>query len=540
MVVNGRLRPLLGFDPAILDDEIQIPKSPVSAMLGTNLSPRVGDRKNIHKAVVDVRSDVSLLDEDIAQLQKILDTLRNKRNGMECFIERHQALLSPIRQCPPEVLVIIFYYGTCAEDGNGQVGYDKSPWIFGWICSEWRTLALNTPKLWAKPILHLRSPCKNDVDMAKEWLRRAKECPLTLTLRGGSQAATHPLMDVAVSHCERWESLKFDLSPSLLPSLAATKDRLPRLVSLSTGRKNTLPERFSVFRTAPKLTHLSLGIYQDALHLKLRWTQLTTLSFTSRSDAALTLKILKRCPNLVNCSVKFAKPLQLQYTLPPVQIPHLQALYIQGTGNLSDLFDHLFLPSMLHLHIDLCSPEREAPHLVPDQLWVPQLTSLIQRSSCCLQSVNLKLDGRTTDGSELLEFLAAVPSLTEFVIRDMLGAEFANNIIQRLAFRTNLNGTFSLVPLLKVFDISAMAPQFDDEAFMTMVWSRVVRDLDPTSKISSAGQRSSTLRVIKLTLYLPSPECPLPDPASILAPFHELRQRGTIISVRYGRRKNHK
>lgn len=543
MVFNGRQRPTtLSFDAAALErhvDEIQIPQSPVSGMLGTNFSPRVGDRRSIQKAVADVRSDATQLDEEIVQLQKILEALRNKRNTMESFIEGHQALLSPIRQCPPEVLAIIFCHGSYVEDGEAKAIYDKPPWIYGWICSEWRAVVLSTPRLWSKPIFHLRSPWKNDMDMATEWLRRAKECPLTLTLRGNGEEITHPLMDMAISHCERWESLKFDLSPSLLPCLAATKDRLPRLISLHTGRQNTLPERFDAFQTAPKLAHLSLGMYQDTLLLKLRWTQLTTLSFTSRSNAALTLKILKRCPNLVNCTVKFAKPFQLQHPLPSVRMPHLQALYIQGTGNLSDFFDHLALPSMLHLHIDLCSPEREAPHLVPDRLWIPQLTSLILRSSCRLLTINLKVDGRTTDGSELLKFLEAVPSLTEFVIRDMLGTDFANNIIQRLTFRTNPTASFSLVPQLKVFDISAMAPQFDDEAFMAMIWSRAAHDLDPASKNLRAGQ-NLTLRVIRLTLYLPSPDCPLPDPASILAPFHELRQRGTMVSVRYGRRKDQK
>jgi hypothetical protein len=189
------------------------------------------------------------------------------------------------------------------------------------ICRGWKQIAESSPRLWAFMHFTQYLPSGRAVPLAGIWLRRSGACPLSVCVRGNwSERGTHPVLDILVPHCERWEHLALDMTYPMTKQLSGVKDRLPRLRSLSINPLSPLPIPLQVFQSAPQLRSLRIGRQLAADAIKLPWHLLTKLVINGHPSHIVML-FLHNCPNLVECELRdiydllapAASPLTLTY-----------------------------------------------------------------------------------------------------------------------------------------------------------------------------------------------------------------------------------
>ncbi|KAF8196903.1 hypothetical protein K438DRAFT_1585606, partial [Mycena galopus ATCC 62051] len=82
----------------------------------------------------------------IDDLKTTLAQLVPRRDGTADQIYQHQAILSPVRRIPPELICEIYAWtwASCKSDYSRH----EPPWFLGQICRSWRHFALSYPPLW--------------------------------------------------------------------------------------------------------------------------------------------------------------------------------------------------------------------------------------------------------------------------------------------------------------------------------------------------------------------------------------------------------
>ncbi|TDL25318.1 hypothetical protein BD410DRAFT_785235 [Rickenella mellea] len=93
------------------------------------------------------------------------------------------------------------------ETGFPSVWTHEAPVILGRICSQWRSVSLRTPQLWAGLDLGSnRTDYTKDAMAAAEWKTRAGSCLLSYCLWH-----TPDILDVILPHCTQWRHFEAHL-----------------------------------------------------------------------------------------------------------------------------------------------------------------------------------------------------------------------------------------------------------------------------------------------------------------------------------------
>ncbi|KAF9461697.1 hypothetical protein BDZ94DRAFT_797640 [Collybia nuda] len=332
--------------------------------LYTNYTPSVGEAHQIKQLLVAPLDHLSSLDKDLARLQEIRNTLAKDVNA-------YQALLSPIRKVPQELLGKIFIH--CLPIGrNAVMSHKEAPILFGRVCSAWRRVSLSTPALWAS--LHIPVPGRSEEthllhlrrDAAAEWLARSGVLPLSVSISEPmsgdlyKQKQTVIILKMLIQFANRWRHIDFSplTSRSLLDGLRA-KD-VPMLQSITIqnqqGIKRTATWDSLEFLHAPEIRAVAFSqMPGDILTYSLRWEQLTELRVQPNKSQPLSphegLLLLRRCPNLVNCWLEITLFGLIPAYIRPVTVPYLRTLGIEEHELATDppfsIFQYLTTP-VLH------------------------------------------------------------------------------------------------------------------------------------------------------------------------------------------------
>ncbi|KAJ7144307.1 hypothetical protein C8R44DRAFT_657769, partial [Mycena epipterygia] len=123
----------------------------VASLLSTNDPPSDIEIQQLRVLVGAWDAELAELDAQISKLAVRLSELKAQRNHRYESLRCLRKVLSPLRRFPPEILGEIFQY--CCQNSIATEGYSitdplEAPLLLGHICSFWRTVSHNTPRLW--------------------------------------------------------------------------------------------------------------------------------------------------------------------------------------------------------------------------------------------------------------------------------------------------------------------------------------------------------------------------------------------------------
>ncbi|KAF7296214.1 hypothetical protein HMN09_01090100 [Mycena chlorophos] len=165
--------------------------SPFRTILHTNTVPSDSECDEIRALLRPQRPRIAQLAEDVARIQAILDEAVRARDELQAAIEAHEALISPMRRVPDDILSVIFLH-TLPTTRNTALILDEGPLLLMQVCRYWRALTLAIPHLWAS--MHIVLPPKNtdpglqlvglksEVEAVEQWIQRAAAVPLSIRI----------------------------------------------------------------------------------------------------------------------------------------------------------------------------------------------------------------------------------------------------------------------------------------------------------------------------------------------------------------------
>lgn len=278
----------------------------VPHLLHSNLPPSDSERT----AVCDV---IAVVQEEIVQLQHKRTYSQQKRRRLsQCteILHIHNAVLSPIRWVPPEVLEQIFQHCTWQFIPGQNCHWRELPWAISQVSRIWRQVALNLPFLWNRLPIHLGDGTWANLDALATFLRgllqRSRNAPLYLYVYAPfKEYDWHPLIDALVPHSERIEELTIESSTITMNAFQTIKGRLPSLRKLTLS-KVSRPCHASalvidIFEHAPLLREVTfVRLYTHELMLP--WPQLISFNGNGINRTGLC-QVVTNSPDLERLEV---------------------------------------------------------------------------------------------------------------------------------------------------------------------------------------------------------------------------------------------
>ncbi|KAJ6467464.1 hypothetical protein DFH09DRAFT_1381448 [Mycena vulgaris] len=206
--------------------------------LYTNSVPSDNECQRIRDLVIAPMKEVADLTPEIIHAQAHPDQLTRKRDDLTEFIDSHLALVSPARKLPHDILREIFKVSSIPASGYLTLRIIESPLQISHVVVDTAVLIQET-----------RVERLNDG--LKEWLRRSRSLPLTITVTWISDEFGNPLilLQTLTEVSRRWRHVRLILPSydSFFPLKFLSPDDVPMLktVVIDTGSQ---PGRFT---TAP-------------------------------------------------------------------------------------------------------------------------------------------------------------------------------------------------------------------------------------------------------------------------------------------------
>ncbi|KAJ7114977.1 hypothetical protein C8R44DRAFT_881022 [Mycena epipterygia] len=173
---------------------------------------------------------------------------------------------SPARRLPAETLVRIF--ASCDSFNTDLI----LPWdidisrlaqepllTVSRVCSQWHTIAIGTPSLWAaieiseSGIWSNTSPRAKAMELLARALERSAPFPLNISVIGETSLLA---LSELVKHSKRWRTVKFRCPRQHLQALAMVRGKLDLLEVLDVRSVDGLGDEMAFFEVAPRLRHL--------------------------------------------------------------------------------------------------------------------------------------------------------------------------------------------------------------------------------------------------------------------------------------------
>ncbi|KAF8882554.1 hypothetical protein BD779DRAFT_919171 [Infundibulicybe gibba] len=432
---------------------------PPAELMTTNRAPAFSE-------VAYARGVIRFVDKTVSVVQGMIDGLEKRKAELLDFASTHKVTISPLRTFPPELLAKIFLDFVTVERPHTPRP-SRSPFMLMGICSRWRRIVLDTPRLWTQ-ILGA-SP------MVNSRITRSKELPLYLELNFNS-SNSYPVLEALIPHSRRWEHINFSLglnSRSALARVRAHLSSLKRLVLFFGNTTGTV----DFCEVAPQLTEIRLmGIHQPVI-IKLPWEQLVVCAL---DNSGLALYVLQHAKNLRTCHLDMSD-LEDPSWLSTPRDPHachpgLDTLVIHWSlvdPSIDSFFSSITLPSLRTLEIDFDSAYLD--YIIDDdspELACRTMSGFFKRSSEHLSTLNLA--NIPFSPSILIECLALVPSLVSLDIQFDKWYAISNELLHRL--NASLHGY--ILPRLR--SLSLQGPSvFSEESLDALVTSR--RHINPTN-----------------------------------------------------------
>ncbi|KAJ7090769.1 hypothetical protein B0H15DRAFT_778727 [Mycena belliarum] len=248
--------------------------SPFQRHFGTNYCPT-------HEETHSIRALLVPHVDEVARLESLIRDLSAQRDQLKEHIGLHEALISPARRLPHDIIQEIFL-ACLPTRRNATMDLAQAPLLLGRICSAWRAIALSMPLLWARLHVNLDYVVSSGarIHFLGEWLERSAQCALTLSIAARKPPdSSSAVMDLLIKSSERWRNLNLvHLTEAYLGKLhGVAAPRLESIEATESGVENldvnTLFQGTHIRRVALVRTHL--------------WTLLPTMSWDHLTHLSL-------------------------------------------------------------------------------------------------------------------------------------------------------------------------------------------------------------------------------------------------------------
>ncbi|KAK1222878.1 hypothetical protein PQX77_014300 [Marasmius sp. AFHP31] len=366
-------------------------------------------------------------DESIDRHKSIVKVLENERDHIIGTLARYNALISPIRLLPLEVMSQIFLL--CLPDHPFvPPSSSDAPLILTQVCRSWRDIALSTPGLWASiAITVYKTRCKPPASVIETWMQRSKLHPISFAIDEQLQLEDFTankdlitgaaIMEKFLPAYSRWKRVCLIHSDWRINEMGITDIHVdhgppPLLEELYMSREywlGNVRDPLRMLLAAPKLKSVH---WRGIIAGYLSPAEIIPVERLSevKMDNLLTMEqfysILSSGSNLVKCNFTVflagAEDSTQEWTL-----PQLRELVIVADRADGRLFNVITTPAMGDISIKRIDGPPSVFQLIGERFWgQASFLSFLSRSACSLHT--LELADTDITPKELLEVLRLV------------------------------------------------------------------------------------------------------------------------------------
>ncbi|KAL0063848.1 hypothetical protein AAF712_009199 [Marasmius tenuissimus] len=192
----------------VIPDPCELPEFDVWTHLRSLQPIAVSDPSKLCTFLHEASLELSKYDQFICALEGRVLEAKLKRDSLQRHASQVSSLLSPIRRIPSEILVRLFELAANSDPLGGNLLGTNSEWKsqalrISSVCYRWRTIALDTPQLWARFALDLQPRAQQPLDL---FLSRSRERKLSITITQIDHyySPTPTLLRSLIAHTSRW------------------------------------------------------------------------------------------------------------------------------------------------------------------------------------------------------------------------------------------------------------------------------------------------------------------------------------------------
>ncbi|KAF7354407.1 hypothetical protein MVEN_01129700 [Mycena venus] len=430
-------------------------------------------------------AELAALDDAISKLSLVPSQLQLQRQSHTESSIALRKVLSPIRRIPCEILGEIFL--CCRNNSIHAPGYlitdpRETPLLLGTICSSWRVVSHNTPRVWDTVFLGTQPA----LDAAKALsmralLERSRRLPLTISLvalqdpsfERDWSATTRWALDVVWDFHERLEHISLGVTAEgVVPRILPLEKPLPVLNSVNfivhhRATDPLLAAYLDLFQTAPRLRVLKLEDPRhsdDILTSRFPWSQLISLDLDIPIDVLTARDILVQCTMLETARfLNIEGAVEDDTSVRPIcTLNHLQTLNLVlgrgyrvasiSDGPSADFITSFAMPKLNKLRIELSDWSAD------------DLLNLHARSHFTLHG--LSLTGLAFPVDELLPLLQLLTALQSLSLRlcDFIGSDLFRLFTYKPGSQAPL-----LLPHLRTLKLHKITDNLDGDVLVNMV-----------------------------------------------------------------------
>ncbi|KAK7057937.1 hypothetical protein R3P38DRAFT_1190073 [Favolaschia claudopus] len=436
----------------ILNAKLDAFRAPVTTEMLAVASRNEAIQKRVLEDIQHQRQVLQRMHSDNHKMEKEREQLKSQKEAVErmhnicAYIVTPEAYRSaPIRRIPDDVLSEIFAAVTVEKlEEPCRIGTGAGV-LLTQVCSRWRRVACDHPRLWTSFILPLAGK-QSSIDLLESILARCKAAPLSVIVHNNLSRSAK-LRDIALAqskiatlarNAENIVHLRFrgpgeHMTPENFPGFYGFRHSLPRLELL--GFTHPWLAFEDVFADAPRLRALELSSSADLLELKTTLptsTQIDAIRFLE-STSGYHLGQVQHLTSLMSIQTQPAQPVRSPLQPPPLlrlsswHIEFSKAYVLRVERSLmqrlgpyyseldSDSDDPLtYSPTpIINFFSRFRTPALRALHIVR-LASVQGLIDLINQSSCELTS--LVLQDSVLKGEDLVELFNVTPALQNLEI----------------------------------------------------------------------------------------------------------------------------
>ncbi|KAJ7208356.1 hypothetical protein GGX14DRAFT_634097 [Mycena pura] len=299
-----------------------------------------------HDTSADQRAALAKLEAEIVQFKTYaeghLAALEEKRRSiLHCL----DGVVYPILTLPTEITSKIFMQ--CLPDhGRVRPSPRRAPLVLTRICGQWRAIALSTGELWSSLDVDIGVLWPGRDDLLRSWFPRAKDYPLSLTIRRSKygQTYTGSLSAHVAAIIPKLRRLEAKVSDGQFRNLVPLGTSLPLLRSFAATLSSENLQ--NILHSAPNLRELRARLPAPNFHVASKSLLSLDIAEEIYSIDAF-LGILENCPLLSH--LKISVRVDRDHNKPtPITYPYLRSLTFTQTYGERAL-DFVTLPNLTHL-----------------------------------------------------------------------------------------------------------------------------------------------------------------------------------------------